>query len=129
MNLLFIQSTGALYRDGTLLDMAYAGHAAGVNNPALQNVRIVGPLPCGWYTTGAAKQGTKLGPNAIPLTPDDEKVMFGRSAFYIHADNAKRDHSASEGCIVAGNSARALIAKEPGSRLQVLAMKPEVMKS
>lgn len=126
MNLLFVQSTGALYRDGTLLDMAYAGHGAGLNNPAMQAARMVGPLPCGWYTAGKAQQGTHLGPNAIPLIPDKENEMHGRSAFYIHADNAKRDHSASEGCIVAGNGTRALIvAQTEPVRLQVVADKPK----
>ncbi len=126
MTLLYAQRTGALYQDGVLLAMCYAGHGDGLNNPAMQAVHSIGPLPVGWYTTGAAHEGTHLGPHAIPLDPDPNNQMFGRAGFYIHADNAKQDHSASEGCIVVSSpAARLKIAALPGTRLQVVEEKPQ----
>ncbi len=34
------------------------------------------------------------------LDPWPSTVLNGRSAFYIHWDNAKKDYSASEGCVI-----------------------------
>jgi hypothetical protein len=31
--------------------------------------------------------------------------MFGRSGFRIHGDNASANHTASDGCIIAGHAA------------------------
>lgn len=128
MELLYVQRTGNLYQDGVLLALCYAGFNGGLNNPEQQSKQLVGPLPVAWYTLGHAIQGSHLGPNAIPLKPDNEHgpEMFGRASFYMHLDNASHNQTASRGCIVVlVPSVLAKLAKMPGTRLQVIAEKPE----
>ncbi len=98
----FIRETGVFLFDGTVLcDTAYSGHGPGVNNPDLQDIRNVGPLPAGTYLIGPAKEPIdRLGPVALPLTPNPDNQMFGRDEFFIHGDNAQMNHTASDGCII-----------------------------
>lgn len=102
--LTYSQLTGQLRRDGVLISLCYAGNGAGLNNPAMQWVKNTGPLPQGEYKLhkidGEAAKEKGLGPLIFFLAPDPTNGMHGRSAFYIHWDNRKRDFSASEGCIV-----------------------------
>ena len=116
---IYSQSTGILQREtggeATAIGTGYAGgdcgeNPGGVNNPAMQEIHNVGPLPQGIYTIGVPVDHTKLGPQAFPLTPDPANRMFGRSGFFIHADTATQDHGASEGCIVMPGPVRAQIA-------------------
>ncbi|MBS1803530.1 MAG: DUF2778 domain-containing protein [Acidobacteria bacterium] len=124
MNFLYVQATGELLFDGSLLGICYSGHGAGVNNPLYQDVHEFGPIPQGWYTIGKFFDdlGGK-GPIVAHLAADDGNQMFGRSGFMIHGDNAKGDRSASEGCIIAGHTLRLQIAgevSEGNNRLQVV---------
>lgn len=96
------QSTGDMLHDGENFATAYAGRREGLNNPAMQNVEKIGPLPQGRYKIGPAYQHPRLGSVCMNLEPDAANEMFGRSDFRIHGDNAWLDHSASEGCIVLG---------------------------
>ena len=98
------QSTGLLRHNGTLLLTGYAGHGAGVNNPAVQNQHDVGPLPQGRYTMTALFDSPHTGLATIVLDPDSGNQMFGRSGFRIHGDNAAANHTASDGCIIAGHA-------------------------
>ena len=99
------QSTGALTHNGTLLLTGYAGHGAGVNNPAKQDQHDVGPLPQGRYKMTALIDSPRTGLATIVLDPDPANHMFGRSGFRIHGDNAAANHTASDGCIIAGHAA------------------------
>lgn len=109
------QRTGQLWRnDGilrSLLGLCYSGNGFGLNNPALQNMRNVGPIPVGHYTLkaltaaeikAAIDAGKGKGPSAFYLIPDAETKlkMFGRGDFMIHWDTHDRTFRASEGCIV-----------------------------
>lgn len=115
---LYVQSTGRLYRpDGSWCGTGYSGHGEGINNPAMQEVRNVGPIPCGLYTIGHAMDHPLLGPFAIPLIPNPFNQMFGRSHFYCHGDNA--EHNASLGCIIQQRPCREELAR--GSKLKVIA--------
>lgn len=114
----YSQSTGRLQHGInntlTIIGTGYAGgncgkNPEGRNNPAMQGVRMIGPLPRGVYTIGQPIEHTKLGPCAVPLTPDPSNDMMGRSAFFIHADTITPG-DASEGCIVLGPSIRQRIA-------------------
>jgi hypothetical protein len=78
--------------------IGYAGNGDGLNNPMWQGIRGHGPLPRGAYTIVPAKE-PHLGPVVFALQPNAGNQMFGRSAFYIHWDNANHNYSASEGCI------------------------------
>ncbi len=97
----FEQATGFLFKpDGKLHCMAYAGKGAGKNNPAMQYVHNVGPLPQGKYTFSAPVNTATHGPCVLWLTPDPSTVLKGRSAFGIHADSLHSPGQASEGCVI-----------------------------
>jgi len=100
----YSQSTGQLtYVDNktgerTPIARGYSGHGAGLNNPAMQEVPFVGPIPQGVWDIGKARS-TK-GPLTLPLIPRHETNTFGRNAFLIHGDKRHGYRSASKGCIV-----------------------------
>jgi hypothetical protein len=100
------QSTGVLDQNGVPLLTCYAGHGAGLNNPALQDQHDVGPLPQGRYKmTALVVNSPHTGFATIILDPDAANQMFGRSGFRIHGDNAAANQTASDGCIIAGHTA------------------------
>lgn len=84
--------------------VGYSGTRQGRNNPSMQMVHDVGPIPVGAYTIGEAFDDGHLGPCVMALMPADGNEMFGRSDFYIHGDNSQ--HDASHGCIILGPTAR-----------------------
>jgi hypothetical protein len=122
----FNSSTGDLFSPAQVkIETGYAGgnlgkNPEGINNKAYQYTRLIGPLPVGWYTFGTAVEGTHLGPFAIPLTPDPENVMMGRSGFYLHADTIGHPRCASEGCVVMSRATRTLVDQSDDKRLQVI---------
>lgn len=93
------QSTGEM-TDGVFISVGYSGNGPGLNNPAMQQVRAVGPIPQGTYTIALPELDEQVGPVAMRLTPDPANTMYGRSAFLIHGDNQAMDYTASEGCII-----------------------------
>jgi len=130
----YVQSTGQMYYQPTanlgggppqpIGGPMYAGHGAGVNNPALDFVPSVGPLPTGGYTIGQQQNnltgaGLSL-PGSMRLTPDVDNWMHGRSGFLIHGDNNAGNRSASEGCIIQPRSIRDLIGVSQDRRLRVI---------
>lgn len=91
------------------LGAAYSGAPGFVNDISAVALVAQGPIPLGWWSIGA-DNGAK-GPLSLPLTPDPDTDTHGRSAFYIHGDNAARPpQSSSEGCIVADHTIRAVAA-------------------
>ena len=102
------QAMGEITRDGVLLGSGYSGRGDGRNNPQMQSVRSVGPIPCGRYQIGPAYDTKSMGPLAIPLTPIDHDAL-GRSGFFIHGDNKTSD--ASHGCIILTRALRVLISE------------------
>ena len=105
----YSQSTGGLTdASGSLVTVGYSGHGDGLNNPAMQNVPDVGPLPQGLYSLGAPVDHPKLVTFAIPLIPHSGDELFGRRGFYMHGDEVGHvgEHLASHGCIVADRGAR-----------------------
>ena len=112
MNWKYEQATGKLTNPENLhAATGYSGGDAGqrpdgVNNPAMQSIRNVGPIPKGTYTFGEPVHHSHLGPFAIPLVPDPANEMYGRDSFYCHGDNFAMDDSASDGCIIMPRSVR-----------------------
>lgn len=111
---------------GTLLNLnsipvgkGYAGHGEGLNNPAKADVPDVGPLPPGRYKIGQPIDDHQVGVYAMPLTPDPSNEMYGRFAFFIHGDNPKLNHTASDGCIILPRSVRNDIANSGDDELNV----------
>jgi hypothetical protein len=102
----FKQSTGELFDpSGNLVATGYSGgncgkDPAGKNNPGMQDVPCVGPLPQGTYTAAEPEDSARLGPFSIPLVPDPQNEMFGRAGFFMHGDSIAKPGAASEGCII-----------------------------
>jgi hypothetical protein len=103
-------STGAFKTsDGNLVALCYSGHGDGLNNPALEAVAIVGPIPRGrWQIVRWDDHHGTKGPIVAVLRPDGHDA-HGRSGFLIHGDNTAANHSASHGCIIMNRPARVLL--------------------
>lgn len=107
---------------GTKIAQGYAGSGAGINNPNMQDIPNVGPIPQGTWQIGPLEAShDTLGTNVMALTPAEGTDAFGRSAFYCHGDTASRDESASHGCIVLPLWARMQMADSTDKVLEVTA--------
>lgn len=98
----------------------YSGHDAGLNNPAMEAVHDVGPIPAGnwrivqWHDTYEDK-----GPVVAQLEPVGHDA-HGRSGFLIHGDNALGNFSASHGCIIAPRIVRDVLKSTGDTELEVI---------
>lgn len=111
----YSQSTGRLYlADGedvrALVGAGYSGAVGYQNRTEFEHVVAKGPIPRGVWRIGVGHTHRRLGRLAIPLEAADPKTALGRSGFYIHGDNQRRDGSASSGCIVMAYDVRAIVA-------------------
>lgn len=113
------QLTGTLYRDAELIGTGYSGAKQGKNNPALQNLRNIGPVPQGTYTIGPSHNHVSKGTFTMRLIPSGSNQMFGRSGFLIHGDSISSPGTASEGCIILKRDLRQLLALSPDRQLIV----------
>lgn len=100
------QRSGELWRNGVKVATGYSGIGKGLNNPDMQTVRAVGPLPRGKWRMEGVYNSAKVGPYAIILVPMDDTETFGRYAFRVHGDNSKGNKSASNGCLIFPRSIR-----------------------
>lgn len=115
------QSTGELFdANGKLAGNGYSGSPAGKNNPAMQNVPFVGPIPRGAYTVGDPHDSPKTGTFTLDLTPDATNQMFGRDEFRMHGDSIKDPGTASDGCIIMPRTVRDTVWQSVDHRLQVV---------
>lgn len=117
------QATGILRNpNGGVAGSGYSGAGAGKNNPELENIVDVGPIPTGLYTIGEMYDATNEGhgPDALPLTPDTENQMYGRSGFLMHGDSIAHPGSASEGCIIQALAVRIVVNSSSDKRLCVI---------
>lgn len=95
----YVQRTGHLYHDSVLIVTGYSGANEGRNDPAMESVADLGPIPCDLYTIGRAFTHPEAGPFTLRLTPNDGHAgNTERSGFLIHGDNLS--HTASHGCII-----------------------------
>ncbi len=115
------QSTGNLSFDGQLVGSGYSGAgtslAAGRNNPDLENVPNIGPIPRGLWLIGPSFSHPTKGPVCMNLSPVGHNAL-GRSGFMIHGNNTTND--ASEGCIILGPGLREQIANSIDRLLRVV---------
>ena len=75
----------------------YSGTGKGRNNPAMEAVKAVGPIPRGMWLIIGVKDSVNTGPYSLILEPVEHDA-HGRSLFRIHGDN--KEHDASHGCII-----------------------------
>lgn len=111
---------GLIVKDGKLFAHAYSGRnegeQLGKNNPALVQVRNVGPIPPGTYEiAGPPFDSATHGPYCLLLKPKIGTNTFGRTGFMWHGDSIKRPGDASHGCVVSNRYSREM-AWESGDR-------------
>jgi hypothetical protein len=94
------QSAGELSRDGNAVSRGYSGRGRGRNNPALQAMAGVGPVPRGRWTIAGRYDTARVGPCTLVLEPAEGTRTFGRSAFRNHGDSMRAPGTASRGCII-----------------------------
>jgi hypothetical protein len=120
------QSAGELSRDGKFVSRGYSGHGRGKNNPALQGVVGVGPIPAGRWRIGAPYDSDRVGRYALRLEAvdakpgDDVEERTGRGAFRIHGDSVSAPGTASHGCIILPRAVREAIWKSGDRDLEVV---------
>lgn len=111
MTLIYHQRDGATIRDGHFEGCTYSGFGEGRNNPDMESVASVGPIPHGKYRISLCdpSEHPHLHPPVLRFTPIGHDA-HGRSGFLGHGDN--KDHTASRGCIIWGRSLRKAIAAD-----------------
>jgi hypothetical protein len=111
------QSAGALYDGAKLISPGYSGKGRGKNNPSLQGMQGVGPIPAGRWKMVNVYNSAKVGKFTITLHSMDDAVLddthtpTGRGAFRIHGDSIREPGSASNGCIILPLAIRKMIYK------------------
>jgi hypothetical protein len=100
----------------------YAGRHTGLNNPSMQHVKGVGPLPEGIYRIEAPHDSETTGPYTLRLVPEPGTEMYGRSSFAIHGDRVGNKRDASHGCIVVGKAQRQEVWESADHRIRVIAI-------
>lgn len=98
----------------------YSGFGVGKDNPNMEHVRDVGPIPRGSYAIGPAHSDPEKGPMVMALVPRADTSTFGRGGFLIHGDSLEHPGEASHGCIILDRVAREAIAASPDRTLQVV---------
>lgn len=102
----YSQRTGILTHNGKYIAQGYSGAPAGQNNPDMEQLRNIGPIPRGKYHIGKPRNTAKHGPHAMDLTPVGHHAL-GRTDFLIHGERRNGPPGrASEGCIILGPSVR-----------------------
>lgn len=115
------QATGRLSStESDFVAFGYSGAGAGKDNPAMQSVRDLGPIPQGVYAIGAPFDSIEHGPFAMRLAPDAANKMFSRSGFLMHGDSREHPGCASRGCIILPRHARETVAASADRELRVL---------
>lgn len=111
------QSRGELSQNGDFWGKGYSGHGDGVNNPAMQRIPDVGPIPQGTYKILPPTDSPRTGPFTLPLIAVNIDLCFGRSDFRIHGDSKDHPGQASHGCIILPRDVRERIDRENPDRL------------
>jgi lipoprotein-anchoring transpeptidase ErfK/SrfK len=115
---MYRQLDGEITLDGNFEAYGYSGSGVGKNNPDLENVPNVGPIPRGRYLIQQPPyDDPHKGQIVFRLTPVGHDA-HGRSGFLIHGDNIT--HTASHGCIIAGRLVRQAIRDDNETELEVV---------
>ena len=117
----YAQKTGNLLQDGKLVATGYSGGGEGKNDPSMQAVHDVGPIPQGNWTIGGPPINTaEHGPFVLTLTADAGTDVFGRSGFLMHGDSVNAPGTASKGCIIMPRTAREQVWNSGDTELEVV---------
>lgn len=116
----WVQSEGQLSRDGQIEGHGYAGAGEGKNNPDMQDVQNIGPIPRGLYAIAEPCDTDTHGPYVLRLAPHADNEMCGRSGFLIHGDSKSKPGTASQGCIILPRAVREKIWQSGDRELEVV---------
>lgn len=122
---IYIQKTGELHSlaygvISSEKEIGYSGHAEGKNNPGMQNVHDIGPIPRGFWHIGPAHDDPHTGPITMDLIPYPGTETFSRDLFRIHGDSKSDPGNASHGCIILPRNIREMIAASSIQLLEVV---------
>jgi RHS repeat-associated protein len=124
---IYSQSTGNLdyinrqTGERTNVSTGYSGNGQGLNNPDMQQVPYVGPIPRGTWEIGPQYNNSRTGPATMKLIPIEGTETFGRDRFRIHGDKKySQDQSASEGCLIFPRNVRDRINNSRDKELRVV---------
>jgi hypothetical protein len=121
----YAQNTGELQRDGKHVSTGYSGATEGKNNPAMDNVPNIGPIPRGdWTIAGPPIDSKDHGPYVLKLNPAPSTKTHGRRGFLMHGDSKVHPGSASHGCVILPRSAREEVWQSGDRDLEVV---PEIL--
>jgi hypothetical protein len=121
----YAQKTGELQQDGKPVATGYSGAGAGKNNPEMEKVHNLGPIPQGeWTIVGPPINTQEHGPYVLKLEPGAKTTTFGRSGFLMHGDSKKSPGSASQGCVILPRTVREQVWKSGDRDLEVVAELP-----
>jgi len=114
------QHTGFLFNDaGDMVAVGYSGAGEGKNNPAMQGIRSVGPIPRGLWVIGEAYNSKRIGPLALPLYEHLHNALE-RTFFLIHGDSISNPGNASLGCLIFSRKVREAIIASNDRLLKVI---------
>jgi hypothetical protein len=119
----YAQQTGALQRDSQHVATGYSGFDNGKNNPAMQGIENLGPIPQGsWNIVGPPMNTPQHGPFVLRLEPAAATNTFGRSGFLMHGDSIEAPGCASHGCIIMSRTVREQVWNSGDTDLEVVAV-------
>ena len=114
------QGDGILSKDGKERAKGYSGNSLGKNNPLMDSVKNMGPIPRGLWRIDAPRDTDEHGPYVLGLTPFGETDTKGRGGFLIHGDSKSNPGEASKGCIIVGRKVREEIWQSGDHSLEVV---------
>jgi Protein of unknown function (DUF2778) len=119
---LYAQKTGTLWRDGKQAASGYSGCEEGKNDPAMQAVPDVGPIPQGkWTIVGPPINTRHHGPYVLRLQPALATNTFRRNGFLMHGDSIESPGCASRGCVIMSRAVREEVWNSGDGDLEVVA--------
>jgi hypothetical protein len=117
----YAQKSGDLLLDGQRVATGYSGIDNGKNNPAMQAVPNVGPIPQGdWTIVGPPVSTLDQGPFVLSLQPSAQTNTFGRSGFLMHGDSIESPGCASHGCVIMPRPTREQVWNSGDTDLEVV---------
>ncbi len=121
----YAQASGQLLQNGQLVGTGYSGYDNGKNNPSMQAVENMGPIPQGdWTIVGPPVNTSTQGPYVLTLQPAQGTNTFGRSGFLMHGDSIEAPGCASHGCVIMPRAVREQVWNSGDTDLEVVPALP-----
>jgi hypothetical protein len=122
---IYRQRTGELCRELegglAILGHGYSGIHKGKNNPDMEHIKGIGPIPCGEYDViGPPTSSVIRGPYVLGLLPTENTDTHNRFGFLIHGDSVANPGLASHGCIILRKNLREAIWTSNDHKIRVV---------